>query len=143
MSLISKLFKLGVVAGTAYVAVKVSEKYNEKNPGGVADKAGKLNAVKDAASEVFSDVSKAAEEKAPEVMKTVTETAQKAADLAKQVAPSAVSRVQEAAKVVSEKALEFSESLKNEVYDADFSSDEEQASKSPCEAPAEKTPEEE
>lgn len=134
MSLISKLFKLGVVAGTAYAAVKVSEKYNEKNPEGVTDKVEKLNAVKEAATEVFSDVSKVAEEKAPEVMKTVTETAQKAAELAKQYAPGAVSKVQEAAKVVSEKAMEFSESLKNEVYDADFSAAEDEQ---PCEAPAE------
>lgn len=129
MSLISKLIKTGITVGAAYAAVKISEKYNAENPGGVKDPAQKVNAIKQAASEVFSEAAQVAEEKAPGVVKTVTETAQKAADLAKQVAPDAVTKVQEAAQTVTEKAKAFVDSLDSPAVDAEFTDlpDEEKA----------------
>lgn len=120
MGLVSKLVKLGVMAGAAYAAVKVSDKYKEENPMGVEDKKDKINAVKQAATDVMNDFSQIASEKAPEVIKTVSETAEKAAEFAKKVAPDTVSKVQEAARTVAEKAQNFASSLGNEVYDAEF-----------------------
>ena len=96
MGLISKLLKLGVAAGAAYTAVKVSDKYKEQNPEGVSDPEQKLDAIKKAASDVFSEAKDMASDKAPEV----------------------VSKVQEAATNISGKAKEFVDVLTAE--DADF-----------------------
>ena len=123
MSLISKLVKAGVAAGAAYAAVKISEKYKRENPNGVSDPAEKVNAIKQATSEFASEVTQAAEEKAPELIKTVTGTAHVVADVAKQYAPDAVAKVQEVARTVADKAQVI---LNPEAVDAEFTSAEEE-----------------
>lgn len=68
------LLGLGVAAGTAYAAVKVAQKYNEKknanadlNGDGAVDANDTVYGVKEAAREVYAETAAKVREKAPEV----------------------------------------------------------------------------
>ena len=120
MGILGKLIKTGLAAGAAYAAVKVNEKYKEQNPNGVADPQEKLEAIKQAAGEVYQNFSEVAKEKAPGIVNGVNTAAQQAVNIAKEKAPDLVGKVQSAAETVSEKAQEFADTLSTEPVDADF-----------------------
>ena len=74
MGFLKNLLGLGVAAGTAYAAVKVAQKYNEKkkaepdqNGDGTVDVNDTVYGVKDAAREVYEETAAKVREKAPEV----------------------------------------------------------------------------
>ena len=72
MGFLKNLLGLGVAAGTAYAAVKVAQKYNEKkkaepdqNGDGTVDVNDTVYGVKDAAREVYKETAAKVREKAP------------------------------------------------------------------------------
>lgn len=74
MGFLKNLLGLGVAAGTAYAAVKVAQKYNEKknanadlNGDGAVDANDTVYGVKEAAREVYAETAAKVREKAPEV----------------------------------------------------------------------------
>lgn len=74
MGFLKNLLGLGVAAGTAYAAVKVAQKYNEKknagadmNGDGTVDAHDTVYGVKEAAREVYEETAAKMREKAPEV----------------------------------------------------------------------------
>ena len=75
MGFLKNLLSLGVAAGTAYAAVKVAQKYNEKknaaagdlNGDGAVDTNDTVYGVKEAAREVYEETAAKVREKAPEV----------------------------------------------------------------------------
>ena len=74
MGFLKNLLGLGVAAGTAYAAVKVAQKYNEKknanadlNGDGAVDAKDTVYGVKEAAREVYAETAAKVREKAPEV----------------------------------------------------------------------------
>ena len=74
MGFLKNLLGLGVAAGTAYAAVKVAQKYNEKkkaepdqNGDGTVNVNDTVYGVKDAAREVYEETAAKVREKAPEV----------------------------------------------------------------------------
>ena len=75
MGFLKNLLGLGVAAGTAYAAVKVAQKYNEKkkaepdqNGDGTVDVNDTVYGVKDAAREVYKETAAKGREKAPSAM---------------------------------------------------------------------------
>lgn len=137
MGFIGKILKAGAAVGAAYAAVKVSEKYNQKNPEGVSDPAAKAQAIKEAAGEVYQEVSAAVQEKAPGVVNTIKEKAPGFVETIKEKAPGFVGTIKEKAPgvvdAIKEKAPGVVESIKetaqavvgavntSEAVDADFS----------------------
>lgn len=78
MGFLKNLLGLGVAAGTAYAAVKVAQKYNEKkkaepdqNGDGTVDVNDTVYGVKDAAREVYEETAAKVREKAPEFIEKV------------------------------------------------------------------------
>ena len=81
MGFLKNLLGLGVAAGTAYAAVKVAQKYNEKknanadlNGDGAVDAKDTVYGVKEAAREVYAETAAAigaVQEKAPEFIEKV------------------------------------------------------------------------
>lgn len=120
MGLLGKLIKTGVAAGIAYAAVKVNEKYKANNPYGVEDSKEKAEAIKQAAGEVYQEVSELAKEKMPGLKENAANLAQQGLSKVKEYAPGVMEKVQSAATVVSEKAQEFADSLNSDAIDADF-----------------------
>lgn len=120
MGFIGKLIKTGVAAGVAYAAVKVNEKYKANNPYGVEDSKEKADAIKQAAGEVYQEVSELAKEKMPGIKENAANLAQQGFSKVKEYAPGVMEKIQSAATVVSEKAQEFADSLNSEAIDADF-----------------------
>ena len=149
MGLLGKLIKAGAVAGAAYAAVKVSDKYNEKNPDGIQDPAAKAAAIKEAAGEVYQEVSAAVQEKAPGVVEQFKEKAPGVVDQIKDKAPGFVNDVKEKAPGVidalKEKVPGVVESIKDtaqsvasavsakEAVDAEFSAVVDETSAAPAE----------
>ena len=146
MGIIGKFVRTGVVAGAAYAAVKISEKYKANNPGGVPAE-DKADAIKEAAKEFFNDVSgkinssersginlndmdiagKAqdfvdqAKEKAPAIIDAVADKLQNVADKVAEVVPDLADKIAGAVENVSERAHDFASSMTPEDLDADFS----------------------
>ena len=80
MGFLKNLLGLGVAAGTAYAAVKVAQKYNEKknanadlNGDGAVDANDTVYGVKEAAREVYAETAAKVREKAPEVRETAVQ----------------------------------------------------------------------
>ena len=78
MGFLKNLLGLGVAAGTAYAAVKVAQKYNEKknanadlNGDGAVDANDTVYGVKEAAREVYAETAANVQEKAPEFIEKV------------------------------------------------------------------------
>ena len=78
MGFLKNLLGLGVAAGTAYAAVKVAQKYNEKknanadlNGDGAVDAKDTAYGVKEAAREVYAETAAKVQEKAPEFIEKV------------------------------------------------------------------------
>ena len=97
MGFLKNLLGLGVAAGTAYAAVKVAQKYNEKkkaepdqNGDGTVDVNDTVYGVKDAAREVYKETAAKVREKAPEVR-------EKAAAAVQEKAPEFIEKVRGAA----------------------------------------------
>lgn len=134
MGFLKNLLGLGVAAGTAYAAVKVAQKYNEKkkaepdqNGDGTVDVNDTVYGVKDAAREVYKETAAKVREKAPEVR-------EKAAA---------------AAAAVQEKAPEFIEKVRGAAGEAwsalrgeSFPAGEVELEDEPAEEPAEEHPDE-
>ena len=100
MGFLKNLLGLGVAAGTAYAAVKVAQKYNEKkkaepdqNGDGTVDVNDAVYGVKDAAREVYEETAAKVREKAPEVR----EKAAAAAAAVQEKAPEFIEKVRGAA----------------------------------------------
>lgn len=137
MGLLGKIMKAGVVVGATYAAVKVSEKYSQNNPEGVSDPAAKATAIKEAAGEVYQEVSSAVQEKAPAVVETIKEKAPGVVETIKEKAPGVAEAIKEKApgvvEAIKEKAPGVVESVKEtaqaifskadpaEAVDAEFS----------------------
>ena len=126
MGLLGKIMKAGVVVGATYAAVKVSEKYSQNNPEGVSDPAAKATAIKEAAGEVYQEVSSAVQEKAPAVVETIKEKAPGFVGSIKEKAPGVVEAIKEKAPGVVESVKEtaqafFSKADPSETVDAEFS----------------------
>lgn len=82
MGFLKNLLGLGVAAGTAYAAVKVAQKYNEKknanadlNGDGTVDVNDTVYGVKEAAREVYEETAAKVRKKAPEYIEKVRSTA--------------------------------------------------------------------
>ena len=80
MSILGKIIKTGVVAGAAYAAAKIGQKYKEKDPNGTAEN--KADVLKEAANEFYQTTAAAVKEKAPAVIETLQEKAQEAVSFA-------------------------------------------------------------
>ena len=93
MSILRKIIKTGVVAGAAYAAAKIGQKYKEKDPNGTAEN--KADVLKEAANEFYQTTAAAVKEKAPAVMETLQEKAQEAVSFAKEKAPNATAKAEE------------------------------------------------
>ena len=93
MSFLGKIIKTGVVAGAAYAAAKIGQKYKEKDPTGTAEN--KADVLKEAANEFYQTTAAAVKEKAPAVMETLQEKAQEAVSYAKEKAPNATAKAEE------------------------------------------------
>lgn len=131
MGFLKNLLGLGVAAGTAYAAVKVAQKYNEKkkaepdqNGDGTVDVNDTVYGVKDAAREVYKETAAKVREKAPEVR-------------------------EKAAAAVQEKAPEFIEKVRGAAGEAwsalrgeNFPAGEVELEDEPAEEPAEEHPDE-
>lgn len=131
MGFLKNLLGLGVAAGTAYAAVKVAQKYNEKkkaepdqNGDGTVDVNDTIYGVKDAAREVYKGTAAKVREKAPEVR-------------------------EKAAAAVQEKAPEFIEKVRGAAGEAwsalrgeNFPAGEVELEDEPAEEPAEEHPDE-
>lgn len=131
MGFLKNLLGLGVAAGTAYAAVKVAQKYNEKkkaepdqNGDGTVDVNDTVYGVKDAAREVYKETAAKVREKAPEVR-------------------------EKAAAAVQEKAPEFIEKVRGAAGEAwsalrgeNFSAGEVELEDEPAEEPAKEHPDE-
>lgn len=131
MGFLKNLLGLGVAAGTAYAAVKVAQKYNEKkkaepdqNGDGTVDVNDTVYGVKDAAREVYEETAAKVREKAPEVR-------------------------EKAAAAVQEKAPEFIEKVRGAAGEAwsalrgeNFPAGEVELEDEPAEEPAEEHPDE-
>ncbi len=131
MGFLKNLLGLGVAAGTAYAAVKVAQKYNEKkkaepdqNGDGTVNVNDTVYGVKDAAREVYEETAAKVREKAPEVR-------------------------EKAAAAVQEKAPEFIEKVRGAAGEAwsalrgeNFPAGEVELEDEPAEEPAEEHPDE-
>lgn len=100
MGFLKSLLGLGVAAGTAYAAVKVAQKYNEKknaaadmNGDGVVDANDTVYGVKQAAREAYEEAAAKVREKAPEVR----EKAAAAAAAVQEKAPEFIEKLRSAA----------------------------------------------
>ena len=93
MGILGKIVKAGVAAGAAYAAVKIGEKYKEKNPASDPNKT--VDAFKEAANEFYQETSATVKEKAPGVVETVKEKANEAYEFAKEKAPEATAKAEE------------------------------------------------
>ena len=111
MGLIGKIIKTGIAAGTAFAAVKIGQKYKEKNNGETPEE--KFEAFKEAAGEFCEEASEFAKDNAPAVtakaeelfskakeampgvINTVSEKAQEAAAFAKDKAPAVTAKAEE------------------------------------------------
>ena len=93
MSILGKIIKTGVVAGAAYAAAKIGQKYKEKDPSGTAEN--KAEVLKEAANEFYQNTAAVVKEKAPAVMETLQEKAQEAVSYAKEKAPNATAKAEE------------------------------------------------
>lgn len=100
MGFLKNLLGLGVAAGTAYAAVKVAQKYNEKknanadlNGDGAVDAKDTVYGVKEAAREVYAETAAKVREKAPEVR----EKAAAAIEAVQEKAPEFIEKVKGAA----------------------------------------------
>ncbi len=116
MGIIGKLLKTGIVAGAAYAAVKIGEKYKEKNPD--SDPAKTMDAFKEAAGEVYQETAAIVKEKAPGVMETVQAKAQEAAEFAKEKAPGATAMAEDLYNKAMEKAPEVIKTVQAKTQEA-------------------------
>lgn len=115
MGIINGLVKLGITAGAVYAAIRVSDKYKENNPEELKSTEDKIDAVKQAAGEVYAEVSDIIKDKAPGVKDAINDTIQKASDFASEKMPGVVEKVQEAIDVVAEKAPGVAEKVQGVV----------------------------
>ena len=133
MGLLGRLFKVGIAAGTAYAAVKIGEKYKEKNPEGDPNKT--MDAFMQAAGEFYQETSAVVKEKAPGVIDAVKGKANEAYDYAKEKAPEATAKAEE----LIGKAKDFVDSLDETPIDGEVVEFEEPGEEKAEEAqPAEK-----
>ncbi len=116
MSILGKLLRTGVAAGAAYAAVKIGEKYKEKNPAGDPSKT--MDAFKEAAGEFYKQTSETVKEKAPAMMETVQAKAQEAYEFAKEKAPGATAMAEDLYNKAREKAPEVVETVQAKAQEA-------------------------
>ena len=118
MGIFSGLIKTGLAAGAAFAAVKIGEKYKEKNPDGNSEKT--MDAIKEAAGEFYRETSAAVKEKAPSVLETVQAKAKEAYGFAKEKAPGATSMAEDLyakAKDAAPEVIETVQTKAQEAYD--------------------------
>ena len=115
MGFLKKLLGIGVTAGATVAAVKVAEQVKENNPDGVQDVNGdgKVDA-----KDYFEEVKKAAVEVYQEATATIKEKAPVVTQKAKDAAEDVREAVTTAANTVKEKAPEYAEKAKNAVLGA-------------------------
>lgn len=116
MGIFGKLIKAGVAAGAAYAAVKIGEKYKDKNPASDPNKT--MDAFKEAANEFYQETSATVKEKAPGVIETVKGKAQEAYDYAKEKAPGATSMAEDLYNKAKEAAPGVIETVKDKAQEA-------------------------
>ena len=115
MGFLKKLLGIGVTAGATVAAVKVAEQVKENNPDGVQDVNGdgKVDA-----KDYFEEVKKAAVEVYQEATSTIKEKAPVVTQKAKDAAEDVKEAVTNAAATVKEKAPEYAEKAKDAVIGA-------------------------
>ena len=115
MGFLKKLLGIGVTAGATVAAVKVAEQVKENNPDGVQDVNGdgKVDA-----KDYFEEVKKAAVEVYQEATTTIKEKAPVVTQKAKDAAEDVREAVTTAANTVKEKAPEYAEKAKDAVLGA-------------------------
>ena len=115
MGFLKKLLGIGVTAGVTVAAVKVAEQVKENNPDGVQDVNGdgKVDA-----KDYFEEVKKAAVEVYQEATATIKEKAPVVTQKAKDAAEDVKEAVTTAANTVKEKAPEYAEKAKDAVLGA-------------------------
>ena len=115
MGFLKKLLGIGVTAGATVAAVKVAEQVKENNPDGVQDVNGdgKVDA-----KDYFEEVKKAAVEVYQEATATIKEKAPVVTQKAKDAAEDVKEAVSTAANTVKEKAPEYAEKAKDAVLGA-------------------------
>lgn len=115
MGFLKKLLGIGVTAGATVAAVKVAEQVKENNPDGVQDVNGdgKVDA-----KDYFEEVKKAAVEVYQEATATIKEKAPVVTQKAKDAAEDVKEAVTTAANTVKEKAPEYAEKAKDAVLGA-------------------------
>ena len=115
MGFLKKLLGIGVTAGATVAAVKVAEQVKENNPDGVQDVNGdgKVDA-----KDYFEEVKKAAVEVYQEATATIKEKAPVVTQKAKDAAEDVREAVTTAANTVKEKAPEYAEKAKDAVLGA-------------------------
>ena len=115
MGFLKKLLGIGVTAGATVAAVKVAEQVKENNPDGVQDVNGdgKVDA-----KDYFEEVKKAAVEVYQEATATLKEKAPVVTQKAKDAAEDVKEAVTTAANTVKEKAPEYAEKAKDAVLGA-------------------------
>ena len=116
MGLLGRLFKVGIAAGTAYAAVKIGEKYKEKNPEGDPNKT--MDAFMQAAGEFYQETSAVVKEKAPGVIDAVKGKANEAYDYAKEKAPGATSMAEDLYNKAAQAAPGVIDTVKEKANDA-------------------------
>ena len=115
MGFLKKILGIGVTAGATVAAVKVAEQVKENNPDGVQDVNGdgKVDA-----TDYFEEVKKAAVEVYQEATATIKEKAPVVTQKAKDAAEDVKEAVTTAANTVKEKAPEYVEKAKEAVTSA-------------------------
>ena len=115
MGFLKRLLGIGVTAGATVAAVKVAEQVKENNPDGVQDVNGdgKVDA-----KDYFEEVKKAAVEVYQEATSTIKEKAPVVTQKAKDAAEDVKEAVTNAAATVKEKAPEYAEKAKDAVIGA-------------------------
>ena len=115
MGFLKKLLGIGVTAGATVAAVKVAEQVKENNPDGVQDVNGdgKVDA-----KDYFEEVKKAAVEVYQEATATIKEKAPVVTQKAKDAAEDVKEAVTTAANTIKEKAPEYAEKAKDAVLGA-------------------------
>lgn len=93
MGIFGNIIKAGAAAAAAFAAVKIGEKYKEKNPDGSAERT--VDAVKEAAADFYRETAETVKEKAPGVIDAAKGAAKQAADFAKEKAPGAAAMAED------------------------------------------------